>query len=663
MVRRRVVLLEAWPRDPADGSTKPFRVIGGSATRADHFGVQWIPAISTFPRLTTRLGFNGREFGTGAVATVGEVYVSLGHGSLDPFLSMIWANAAVTIHIGWDGGDDGDFTTFWAGRAASIRQEGERMVITLADPAEELRKPVLEERFAGTGDLEGPEDLAGRLKPVAWGPCEQVPGILIDPAYNIWMLVKGPSMIVTVMDGGVPYDDGPNVADLAALRAVSVPQGAVATCEALSLVRPWTPPKLKLTADIVATLAATAADIADAIVTSRTGISFAPGQVAAFNVLQPAAIGTYIEDDRSIGEELDRIFSGLGSWWRLNAAGQLELGRFGFDTFPTVKVERGIISLERREVIPPTRRRLVGYRRNFSPFAPSEIAAAITSGDIDGLGALATLNEVLWQTHVVGMGKPADYATVGAPAGTLVGSTPAEVVEAGGNAANAGLNADGTVKPGKVPNTALQDAAVTTNKLANLSVNTDKLADLAVTARALANSSVEANKIANAAVGSAAIASLAVGTAHIANGAISTAKIGDLAVNTLKIADNAVTVPVSFYNVAEVTLPAAGANAWLTVASLTFTSSGGRVFLVFTGRFRSSGSMDWIDVRITRGGSQIFWPGAVNTPTTGQPLQAISFSELPPAGTHLYEVQCKHSVPAATCLVGARSFFAMETKK
>lgn len=51
---------------------------------------------------------------------------------------------------------------------------------------------------------------------------------------------------------------------------------------------------------------------------------------------------------------------------------------------------------------------------------------------------------------VSGSGRPADNATVGAPSGTSVGGVSADTVASGANAANAGLNADGTVKTDKV---------------------------------------------------------------------------------------------------------------------------------------------------------------------------------------------------------------------
>lgn len=103
-----------------------------------------------------------------------------------------------------------------------------------------------------------------------------------------------------------------------------------------------------------------------------------------------------------------------------------------------------------------------------------------------------------------------------------------------------GVNYEFTVEDigeGKIIDTMLKDASVTTAKIANLAVDVNKLANLSVESAKLADSAVIATKIGNLAVGSAAIAALAVGTAHIANGAILAAKIGDAEITNAKIVD------------------------------------------------------------------------------------------------------------------------------
>lgn len=382
------VLVEISPRRPADGVAVPLRLIGGATERADHFGQQWHPALARAPRISSRLGFNGRTFGEGAVSTVGEIAVALGSAHLSAFTGYAYANAAVTIKTGPAGGADGAFSTIWTGRAADAAVAGNKMTIRLADPAEELRRPVLADTFAGTGDLEGPPDLAGRPKPTAWGRCENIPAILLDPAYLIYLLVDRQATVDAVKDGGAPFDAGPVAADLAALRALAVPAGAVATMStaAATLVRPWKRPTFALTADITAGSLTKPAEIAQAMVAGRTAVPFKAGAVAAYDAAQPGPIGTYIDDDRTMVDELDRIFAGLGSFWKLSSAGEIDCGQFAFGA-SVQTFEREVAEVGRRAIVMPTKKRFLGYRRNFRPLGDSEIAGIVAADEVGGVAA------------------------------------------------------------------------------------------------------------------------------------------------------------------------------------------------------------------------------------------------------------------------------------
>lgn len=410
-----VILIECWPRRPSDGVVQAFRVIGGAPVRADYFGQQWIPALATLPQFSSRLAFDGRSFAGAAQSNVGEISVALGDASLDVYLEYLWANAAVTIRQGDAADADGALVTIWTGRAATAKAGNKHMVITLVDPGEELRRPVLAAQFAGTGDLEGPADIKGQYKPRVWGVAENVPATLIDPAYGIYLVNDGACTITGIRDGGVPYSTGANHASLAALRAATVAAGTCATCTAQGLIRPWTAPRYKLTADISAGGVTTAANIAEAIVTARTGVTFASGTVSAFNGVQSAEIGVYIEDDRSIAEVLDQIFGGVGAWWKLTTAGEIQLGRWEFGA-PAQSFEFEVADVACLDILPPTHRRQVGYRRNFAPLSDGEIAAAILTGDIADIGLMfADTNNLIKNPAFVG--------------GALTGWTTAETVD------------------------------------------------------------------------------------------------------------------------------------------------------------------------------------------------------------------------------------------
>lgn len=100
-----------------------------------------------------------------------------------------------------------------------------------------------------------------------------------------------------------------------------------------------------------------------------------------------------------------------------------------------------------------------------TPINASSFSSAFTSYYNARQALVAKIDEVAatkatW-SGVTGSGKPADNATVGAPVGTNVGSTPATTVEGGAVAANNGVNSDGTIKNDKVATPAIQANAVT----------------------------------------------------------------------------------------------------------------------------------------------------------------------------------------------------------
>ncbi|HHG85768.1 MAG TPA: hypothetical protein ENJ82_13555 [Bacteroidetes bacterium] len=87
---------------------------------------------------------------------------------------------------------------------------------------------------------------------------------------------------------------------------------------------------------------------------------------------------------------------------------------------------------------------------------------------------------------------------------------------------------------------ALQDAAVTLQKLANLAVSSAKLATNAVTNSKIANGAVTNSKIANGAVTSAKLGFNSVNASHIATNAVGASEISAGAVGNSEIATSAV---------------------------------------------------------------------------------------------------------------------------
>ncbi len=405
-----VTLVELRPRRPADGGEEVLRFCHNARERADFLGQQWRPGVVALPETETDLGFDGRNFGQGAVPQVGRL--RLAHEGRN-WPALVWKNAAGTLRTAPlpDRGDPADaaFGPPQPFRVEAIEVERGEAVLTLIDSGRELTRPVINRLFGTTGVplLDGADtiDLRGRPVPVGQGRLLSVPGYLVDRANNIWLFLGNPATSQQgFYDGGQPYANGVARVSLAALQANTPADGTVDWCldaAGLVLARPWTRPNYPFTADL-STATVRAADIAALLVSARTSLAFAPGTVAAFNALYPAECGLYVDDERTVATALDQLVAGLGGYWRLTSLGQIALGRLAHAAPVLTLSEADLVSIERRGTVMPTRRRAVGWARNNRVHGEGEIAAAVLAG-MDGTSVAELL---IWRRSATPPGTP-----------------------------------------------------------------------------------------------------------------------------------------------------------------------------------------------------------------------------------------------------------------
>lgn len=391
----RTILIECSPRRPSDGVVVPVRLVFKSVARANFLGVQWHPAVETVPAFESSLGFDGRSFGDAPSPQIGDLEFALTDATRYAG-GLVWANAAVTMRMApWTaaGGDpaDGDFTIIWSGLAEGISAGKGRARVRLLDNGQAMRVPALAAKFGSTGDalLDSADALKDRSAdtrvPRAWGKLLSIPGILVDRANGIWLFAGNAATSVQAFyDGGAALTLGAARANLAALQANAPASGTVDYCLDAGgkfLARNWTTPVYPFTA--AATFGSTtAADIASAIVTSRTAVTFTAGTVAAFNTLQSAENGLYLDDDTSVAAALDRLFAGLGAWWRVSSAATITLGRWAWTAPALTGASHRRHAPDRLRIVAPTRRRSLGYAPNDRVHSEAEIARILLAGDL-----------------------------------------------------------------------------------------------------------------------------------------------------------------------------------------------------------------------------------------------------------------------------------------
>ncbi len=390
-----VILIEAHPRRPADGATVPVRLAGGGWRKPFHyFGQHWRAGIVGLPATSSSLDFDGTQAGGGGVAPVSEVrFAGADRATMAELAALYWTDAAVTMWVGPEG--DVPPPVDLTGLVVASSVEDGRLRLAFADRAAGLKRPVLVDRFAGTGGIEGPAEWAGEIRTRAWGRCFNLRGRLIHQPANIWCFgdpARSWDAFVELRDRGIaarPADlrllewQGSVQATFAALVAAAAPAGGGVVAPSIACVKWWTRPAGDLYADIRGENAGgyveTAPQIAERIVAGRSLLAFAPGEIAAATTARPAAFGWRIASDgATIAGELSEVLADVSLSWTVRS-GAIELRRWDW-TAPVRHARSHRVS--RRETGRPVATRKLGYRRNAAPMARGDLAAAILAADL-----------------------------------------------------------------------------------------------------------------------------------------------------------------------------------------------------------------------------------------------------------------------------------------
>ncbi|TKW74363.1 MAG: hypothetical protein DI610_07130, partial [Staphylococcus hominis] len=422
------ILVAATPR-AGDGSAVAVRLAGGGGERPYFVdGQHWRAGVAELPRSVRSLDFKGDALGGGGVADASEIrWAPATHAALADIANLVWADAPITVRIGPEG--DALPPVAATGLVLETAVDDGQLRIALADATADLKRPLLVDRFAGTGGIEGPAEWKDRIRSRAWGRCFNVPGQVIDPASNI-VCFGDPSRpwqaFDQVRDRGAAAEAGDLVqlgwqgsaaATFAALKVAATPEGGGVLCPAIACVRWWTVPGA-LHADVRGETAGgyveTAAEIAARIVAARSALAVTG--LAAAAAARPGPFGWRVDGDGvTAAAVLSEMLAGVSLSW-LVAGGEVAFRPW--DWSAPVRSARSV-AVTRRETVKPVGARRIGYRRNQAPMARGDIAAIVFARDVayeDGTpvealrpaegGADVTGDHISKDTNAVG-GTPA----------------------------------------------------------------------------------------------------------------------------------------------------------------------------------------------------------------------------------------------------------------
>jgi hypothetical protein len=335
---------------------------------------------------------SGGDFGAGN-QSFGSISIANGDGALDFLNQYFWSSRRVVIKAGSKDFVYSDFTVVFDGAANDIEADEERIVITIRDNRVKTEQLILPDFYAGTGGLEGGNDLSNKPKPLCYGVVNNIEPVLVDAANLIYQIHDGGiSWVDKVRDSGVALANGGDVADI---TVASVPSGNFKTQLSGGYIKLGSTPSGRITADVHGEsdnggYVSTVTDIISRIVKTRLG-AYSLGDsdidLGSFNRLEiaiPGDVGIYINDRITAAAVIDDLINPLGAYWTFTRQGQLMVGFMdepgtGTSTITDDLIDESGIKL--LNTIPPAWRISVGYAPSFTVQKEDELAGA--TNDID----------------------------------------------------------------------------------------------------------------------------------------------------------------------------------------------------------------------------------------------------------------------------------------
>lgn len=292
------------------------------------------------------------------------------------------------------GGDArADFGTYFTGILKNLTIDEGVVHCSLSDGSAKLRRLVNEAVYAGTGGLEGGDDLKGKNKPVALGPAPNVPAPLVDAAKLIYQVHDGVvNDVPAVYDRGIALTRGADYSDAADMDTTAPAAGFYRVWRGGGYFRLGATPAGTVTADVEGdadpSYVNTTATIVLRLLAVRLGLASDEIDSTSFlnlDVVQPAVVGDwYGASPVTCAEAIDRFLYGAGCFGGFNRYGTFEAGlvtsplgqaeEWSFDELEIRSVERVPLPAE---VEPIVWRVGVGWQRNYT--VQTDLAAAVSA--------------------------------------------------------------------------------------------------------------------------------------------------------------------------------------------------------------------------------------------------------------------------------------------
>lgn len=335
-------------------------------------------------------------------AGIGAVRIANGDGALDDELLRAWPGRSVRVLVGGTV-DEGrptehemvlaEYVTLFLGTAEALAGAENEIEIAIRDPSAKLDLPIVANLYAGTGGLEGGDDLAGKPKPKGFGAVFNASPATVDPVNLIYQVHDGAMSAVTaVRDAGVALAFDADVADI---TTATPGTGEYATSLATGHIKLGASPAGGITVDFNGDASgsgyvSTVADVIERIVVTYGPLFAGDLDAASFTSLNSAksyTCGLYTGMSRpKLNSLVDQLMLSVDGFWAMTRAGLLSVGTYVQPENEAANyslAEDGVFegSLEALPSADPIWRLRLGYRRNWAPQSEGELAGSVTAAN------------------------------------------------------------------------------------------------------------------------------------------------------------------------------------------------------------------------------------------------------------------------------------------
>lgn len=339
---------------------------------------------------------SGDSFGNQA-PSFGSIMIKNGDGELDDLERQFWPGRRIVVKTGSKEFAYSNFATVFSGVVNTIEATEGDLILSIMDNSLRTEQLIEVGIFAGTGGLEGGDDLANKPKPLCFGKVFNIEPILVDAANLIYQINDGAmDAVIRVLDSGVELTAAGDVADI---TATSVSAGQYKTQLSGGYIKLGSTPSGRITADARGDTENgykdTVSEIAQEVLTNRLGLrSFSSGEIDGASLVRlgnelTGTVGIYITERVTAKTVLDELIIPCGAYWTFTRQGSFYAGYIDEPGLESFSIDQQTVDddgIVTSAVLTPAWRISVGYAPVGILQKEDELAGATTDADRAFLG-------------------------------------------------------------------------------------------------------------------------------------------------------------------------------------------------------------------------------------------------------------------------------------